>query len=136
MSRFALQCVNALLASVTIVVAGASILGGAGSPVYGGEVGEVPAALDSNLRFMGGMGLGLGGILVWITPAIERHGLLFRGAWLCAFLGGIGRVVSWHVAGAPPLAMMVFTVIELPLVPVLIYWQWRVAQGGKGSNGA
>ena len=97
------------------------------SPVY--QPDSVPAlpALDSNLRFMGGMGLGLGLVLIWITPRIEAHAIVFRTVWICAFLGGLGRLASAAIIGAPPLPMLLFALIEVPLVPVLIYWQHRVA---------
>ncbi len=127
MSRRLLQTVNLVLGLATIALASMSLAFGAASPVYSDAgIPNVPV-LDSNLRFFGGMGLGLGVILVWITPSIERRTLLFRAVWVCALLGGIGRLVSWAAVGAPPLPMIVFTLIEVPLVPVLLYWQHRVA---------
>lgn len=104
-----------------------TLLWGAESPIY--AAAEIPrvAALDSNLRFFGGMGLGLGLGLLWITPTIERRTALFRLIWLCALLGGLGRLLSMAIVGPPPLAMIVFTAIEIPLVPVLLCWQNRVA---------
>ena len=84
-----------------------SIVFGASSPVYGSAAIPDLPALDSNLRFMGGMGLGLGLALVWITPTIERHTTVFRLVWICALLGGIGRLISVGVAGVTPLPMIV-----------------------------
>ncbi len=127
MSRRLLQTVNLALALLTIFLAGNSLIFGSGSPIY--EPGSVPSlpALDSNLRFMGGMGLGLALALIWITPSIEKHTLLFRVVWICALLGGIGRIASAVLVGQPPLPMIAFAVIEVPLVPAMIYWQHRVA---------
>jgi len=127
MSRRALQLVNSVLALATIWLGGLSVLYGVDSPVYGSA--SVPAipALDSNLRFMGGLGVGLGLALLWITPGIERHGSVFRIIWLCALLGGIGRLLSAGVSGLPPMPMMVFAAVEVAGVPALIYWQTRVA---------
>ena len=128
MARRALQVVNVALALLTIVLAANSLLFGVSSPIYAGSaIPEIPA-LDSNLRFLGGLGIGLGLALVWITPKIERHTTTFRILWLCALLGGIGRLVSAAVVGQPPLAMLSFAVIEVPLVPILLYWQHRVAR--------
>ena len=134
MSRRALQAVNLTLALATIWVAGLSLLFGASSPVYGGVAIPSLAALDSNLRFMGGVGVGLGLALVWITPTIERSTLVFRVVWLCALLGGIGRLISFGIVGVPPLPMLLFAVIEVFGVPALIYWQTLVARRALHST--
>ena len=126
MSRTALQVVNVTLAILTVFVGGASLLLGADSPIYRDELPVLPA-LDSNLRFLGGLGVGLGVALLWITPAIEKHMTIFRILWLCALAGGIGRVISAIVVGLPPAPVLAFTAIEVPGVPVLIYWQAKVA---------
>jgi hypothetical protein len=118
--------VNVVLALLTIAAAGASLMMGMASPIYGNGSADLVPALDSNLRFLGGLGLGLGLTLLWITPSIERQGTLFRVVWGCAFLGGAGRIVSWLTVGAPPLPMLLFALIEVCIIPGLIYWQWRV----------
>lgn len=127
MSRTALQIVNGIFALLTMVMGGASLLLGAESPVYPDELAVVPT-LDSNLRFMGGLGVGLGAVLLWISPAIEKHTSLFRAIWLCALVGGIGRIVSLVEVGMPATPILLFTVIEVPGVPLLIFWQTRVAR--------
>ena len=128
MSRRILQIVNLLLALMTAWLAGMSLVFGVDSPIYGqAEIPDI-AALDSNLRFMGGLGLGLALALVWITPRIELHTTVFRLVWMCALLGGIGRLYSVQISGLPPIPMLVFAMIEVPGVPALIYWQSRVSR--------
>ena len=131
MSKTLLQTVNVVVALLTIALAGMSLALGTNSPVYAGADLPTLPALDSNLRFFGGMGLGLGLVLLWITPSIERRTALFRAVWVCALLGGVGRLVSMVVVGQPPVPMIVFTVIEVPLVPVLLVWQARLASGAR-----
>ena len=128
MSRRLLQVVNLALALLTVFLAGNSLVFGTGSPIY--EPGLVPdlPSLDSNLRFMGGLGVGLGLALIWITPKIEVHTTIFRLIWICALLGGIGRMISAVVVGEPPSPMILFAVIEVPLVPALIYWQHTISK--------
>ena len=126
LSRTALQIVNVILAILTVFLGGASLFLGVESPVYPDDLMKVPS-LDSNLRFLGGLGVGLGLTLLWLTPSIERRTVLFRAIWLCALAGGIGRLISAAVVGLPPTPMIVFTAIEVPAVPLLIYWQYRVA---------
>jgi uncharacterized protein YjeT (DUF2065 family) len=128
MSKRLLQFINALIAIMTIVLASMSLLFGVNSPVYNEAINTEIPALDSNLRFFGGLGLGIGLVLLWITPRIEKRTIIFRALWICAFLGGIGRIVSMFTIGFPPKPMIIFTFIEVPLVPILIYWQWRVSQ--------
>ena len=126
MSRRLLQITNAVFALLTITLAGTSLLLGVDNPIYLVALPLDPS-LDSNLRFMGGMGLGLGLALLWILPTIESQAALFRLIWLCAFLGGLGRLISTLAIGAPQAAMLVFAVIEVIAAPLLIYWQMRVA---------
>lgn len=131
MSRTMLQVVNGVIAVLTIALAAMSLLFGGNSPIYG-EV-EIPAlpTLDSNLRFFGGLGAGIGIMLLWITPRIEEYTFVFRGLWLTALLGGIGRVISMVAVGMPSLPMVIFTAIEVPLVPILIYWHNQVSQASR-----
>lgn len=128
MSRRLLQIINAFIALLTIVLATMSLLFGVNSPIYeAANIPEIPV-LDSNLRFFGGLGLGIGLALLWLTPTIEKKTVLFRSLWICALFGGIGRIISMFIVGFPPTPMIVFTLIEVPLVPILIYWQWKVSQ--------
>jgi uncharacterized protein DUF4345 len=54
--------------------------------------------LDSNLRFFGGIWLGLGLAMLWLVPSIAQQGVLFR------------------------------ALLELVGSPLFIYWQYRIAQ--------
>jgi hypothetical protein len=109
-----------------------SLILGVESPVYPDDLMSFPS-LDSNLRFMGGLGIGLGLTLLWITPSIEKHTVLYRALWLCALAGGIGRFISAIVIGLPEIPMIVFAAIEVPGVPLLIYWQYKVASAAFGD---
>lgn len=113
---------------MTVALATMQLAFGTKSPVYAGVDLPDHPILDSNLRFFGGMGLGLGLILLFIVPTIERHTTLFRAVWFCALLGGIGRAVSMAVVGMPPTMLIWFTVIEIPFVPILIWWQKQVSK--------
>lgn len=117
-----------VLGLLTVVLAGNSLITGIHNPLYGSmPIPELPN-LDSNLRFMGGMGLGLGLILLWIVPTIERQTVLFRAVWICAFLGGIGRIISIFAVGPAAPAVTAFTIIEVIAVPFFLYWQSTVAR--------
>ena len=126
MSRRLLQITTGLLALVPILTGIITMLG-TGDPLYAStDIPTVPV-LDSNLRFFGGVWLGLGIALLWLVPRIESEGALFRAIWVAIFLGGIGRALSFLLIDAPPLAFIGFTALELVGAPLFIYWQYRVA---------
>ena len=127
MSRKALQLLNALVGLFTVALAGMQLALGVNSPIYDslGLPGAPP--LDSNLRFFGGMGLGLGLLLLWVVPRVERQTVLYRVFWYCAFLGGIGRVISIAAVGWPRPLVIGITALEVVGAPVFLYWQSRVA---------
>jgi hypothetical protein len=69
MSRLVLQICTALLALIPIATGIVSMLGP-----------EAPV-LHSNLRFFGGVWLGIRLAMLWLVPSIERQGTLFRALW-------------------------------------------------------
>ncbi len=127
MSRVLLQICTAVLALVPIST-GIITMRGVRDPLYRPlHLPEVPV-LDSNLRFLGGVWLGVGLALLWTVPAIEQQGTLFRWLWGAVFLGGVGRLLSWLIIGAPPPSYIGFLLLEIVGAPLFIYWQSRVAQ--------
>jgi hypothetical protein len=127
MNRLILQIVTGFLGLTTLVLGSMQLVLGVNSPIYASaDLPNFPM-LDSNLRFFGGMGIGLGLVLLWLIPTIERQAPLFRLAWGCAFLGGVGRLISVAIVGAPSSLLVVFTWIEVVGAPLLIYWQHRIA---------
>ncbi|KAA3608747.1 MAG: DUF4345 domain-containing protein [Planctomycetota bacterium] len=133
MSRTWLQIINGLLAILTLALGASSMAFGAKSPIYASaEIPSLPV-LDSNLRFFGGMGVGLALALLWILPTIEQRTVIFRVIWLAAFIGGLGRILSFFLVGSPPLPLLVFTVLEVPAVPLLLYWQSQVAKAKRSA---
>lgn len=134
MSRLILQIVNGTMGLSTAFLGTLQMSLGIHSPLYAAADLPIFPALDSNLRFFGGMGLGLGLILIWITPSIEKQGLLFRAVWICAFLGGIGRLISILSLGRPSGMLMAFTIIEILGTPLLIFWQYHLSTNAIDSN--
>jgi hypothetical protein len=127
MSRFPLQVCTAILALIPIGTGIVTLLG-IRDPIYR-PLGLPPAPiLDSNLRFFGGIWLGLGLAMLWLVPSIEHQGVLFRVLWGAVFLGGVGRLLSWIRIGAPPGPFIGFTLLELVGAPLFIFWQYRIAQ--------
>lgn len=133
MSKRLLQTVNVVLALWILFRAGLTVLEGTDNPLYGtSSVPDIPA-LDSNLRFLGGIGVAMALLLLWITPRIAERTVAFRVVWICRLFGGVGRLVSVAVVGAPPIPMLVFTVSEVVFIPFLLYWQSTLSRKQDGG---
>ncbi|QPF82720.1 DUF4345 domain-containing protein [Bradyrhizobium genosp. L] len=126
MGRRPLQIASALLALVPIVTGLITMLG-ISDPLYASSGVPALPVLDSNLRFFGGVWLGLGLALLWLVPRIESETVLFRVIWGGIFVGGFGRLLSILVVGAPPIPFIGFTALELIGAPLFVWWQHRVA---------
>jgi len=127
MGKRLLQITTALLGLVPLLTGIITMLG-VHDPLY--SAGGIPAlpVLDSNLRFFGGVWLGLGIAILWLVPRIETETVLFRAIWGAIFLGGAGRLLSILLVGTPPIPFVGFTALELIGAPLFIYWQHRVAE--------
>ncbi|NLS74626.1 DUF4345 domain-containing protein [Bradyrhizobium brasilense] len=130
MGRRPLQIATALLALVPILTGIITMLG-VSDPLYASAGVPALPVLDSNLRFFGGVWLGLGLALLWLVPRIESESVLFRVVWGGIFLGGIGRLLSMLMVGLPPLPFVGFTALEVVGAPLFVYWQHLVAKAGR-----
>ncbi|WP_338827887.1 DUF4345 domain-containing protein [Bradyrhizobium sp. 27S5] len=126
MGRRGLQIATGLLALVPILTGIITMLG-VSDPLYASSGVPALPVLDSNLRFFGGVWLGLGLALIWLVPRIESESVLFRVVWGGIFLGGVGRLLSIVMVGAPPIPFIGFTALELIGAPLFVYWQHLVA---------
>ncbi|MCP1843365.1 uncharacterized protein YjeT (DUF2065 family) [Bradyrhizobium sp. USDA 4524] len=130
MGRRPLQIATALLALVPILTGIITMLG-VSDPLYASAGVPALPVLDSNLRFFGGVWLGLGLALLWLVPRIESESVLFRVVWGGIFLGGIGRLLSMLMVGLPPLPFVGFTALEVIGAPLFVYWQHLVAKAAR-----
>jgi hypothetical protein len=125
-SRQGLQIVTAVLAVIPVVT-GLIGLSGLHDPLYSRSGVIQDVLLDSNLRFLSGVWLGLGLALFWLIPQIEKQTVLFRVIWGAIFLGGIGRCLSMFLFAVPPPPFIAFTILEVIGAPFFILWQRQVA---------
>jgi hypothetical protein len=125
MSLRRLQIATALLGAVPVLTGLIGMLG-LSDPLYATLNLPRDATLDSNMRFFGGVWLGLGLSVWWLVPRIASETALFRAVWLMIFLGGVGRLVSLLVIGLPMLPFVGFTVLEIVGAPLFAWWQRAV----------
>jgi len=127
MSKRALQIVTAILGTIPTATGAIGLLG-LRDPLYV-HFGVVPnVALDSNLRFLSGVWLGVGLTVFGVIPRIERHGFTFRALWGMIFLGGVGRLISLLDAGPPPLPFFGVLALEIVGAPLFVLWQRKIAR--------
>ena len=126
-NKRALQIVSALMGTVPIVTGLVQMMG-IHDPLYASLNLPADATLDSNMRFLAGVWLGLGLASWWLVPRISEQTVLFRVLWLMIFLGGIGRLVSMASVGLPLTPFIAFTALEIVGAPLFVYWQHRVVQ--------
>jgi hypothetical protein len=127
MNKRPLQIVSALMGAVPVITGIVQMMG-IHDPLYASLQLPEDAMLDSNMRFLAGVWLGLGLASWWLVPRIAQETMLFRFLWLMIFLGGIGRLVSMASVGMPLTPFIGFTALEVLGAPLFVYWQHRVAQ--------
>lgn len=126
MHKRPLQIATAILGAVPVLTGAVGMMG-LSDPLYASAAIPAQALLDSNLRFLSGIWLGLGLAVFWLVPRIEQQTVLYRLLWGMIFIGGIGRLLSMVFAGLPPLPFIGFTVLEIVGAPIFVLWQARVA---------
>jgi hypothetical protein len=135
MNKRVLQTVLAILGLIPILTGGLDLILGArslrvvGSSMPLDTLNDV--VLDSEIRFLAAIWLGVGIILYWIIPSIDRQTTLFRLLMGGIFLGGIGRISSAALVGIPPVQFIVVIVLELVGVPILVLWQLALSRSNR-----
>ena len=81
---------------------------------------EASATVDSEMRFYSSLWFSYGLLLIWIASGIVQRQQFVPIVAVIFFAGGLGRVLSFWLAGAPHPAFIVLIVIEL-VYPVLLF---------------
>lgn len=92
------------------------------------DPGQAPPDLLSHYRYLSGLFLGLGFVLLSCVPRIGARTARFR--WACGAIiaGGLSRALGLVLGDAPSLAHHIALGAELGFVPLLLLWQARVAR--------
>jgi hypothetical protein len=122
--RAFLQLAVGLACLVPLAAGGAGVLDSAA--MVKGVEHPLPIDLDSHFRYLSGLLLGIGLAFAACIPTIERRGAAFRLLTFLAVVGGLARLGSLLVAGAPGTGHLFGLAMELGVVPALALWQARV----------
>jgi hypothetical protein len=128
--RWAFRVVVAIAGLVPVSAGLAGIITGAGFLDASGP------ALDSHVRYLSGLLLGLG-LAFWATLGRpEVHGGAYRLLTAIVFLGGLARLYGVLSGDAPPATMLLGLVMELGVTPALCLWQARLARQSRVETSA
>jgi hypothetical protein len=94
----------------------------------GMDPGQAPPDLLSHYRYLSGLFVGLGLVLLSCVPRIEARTSRFRWAGAAIIIGGLARTFGLVAGDAPSAAHQIALAAELGVVPLLILWQARVAR--------
>ncbi|HTV68261.1 MAG TPA: DUF4345 domain-containing protein [Rhizobiaceae bacterium] len=119
-----LQTIVGFAAFTPVVTGLAGLLNG---PSFLG-VEAWPVDLDSHFRFYSGIFLAIGIAWYCCIPDIERKTQRFRLLAALTFCGGLGRLLSLIMVGAPSVGHLLGLGMELASVPLLVLWQARIAR--------
>jgi hypothetical protein len=125
--RRALQIVVAVASSIPICAGAAGVLLG---PAMVDAAGA-PIAADSHYRYLSGLLLAIGIAFATMIPRIETRTARFRLLTAIVVAGGLGRLLSLLLRGAPDAPMLAALVMELVATPALAIWQGRIANQAR-----
>lgn len=125
-SRKLLQISLGICALVPIFT---GLLGMAGNnnPIYLEAERPVGLLLDSYLRFLNGLSVGIGVCTLFIIPDIKRRSAELRMICFAIFVGAIGRFLSVASYGFAPFPYNIFPFLEVALPPLFVFWQSKIA---------
>jgi hypothetical protein len=101
---------------------------GIDNPIYAADPLPVNVLLDSNLRFLNGLSVGLGLALYCIIPTITSQKIPLRIICGILFVGALGRLCSMVFLGLPPMPMPFFALVEVLTPPLMVLWQKKIAR--------
>jgi len=84
--------------------------------------------LDSQNRFYGTAFMLYGVLLSLGARDLSRHAAMLQCCFWCFFAGGLARLVSWALHGAPSPMVVALLVTELLLPPLLSVWLSHTAR--------
>ena len=90
-----------------------------------------PPDLDSHMRYLSGLLLGIGIAFLACAARIETRGPAFRLLGVIVIAGGLSRALSLATVGAPGWEHRLALGMELVVMPLLLLWQARIARRAR-----
>ena len=128
--RLALQIATGVSATLPIVLGLNGMFRG---PAVLAKAFAYPAVVDSHFRYLSGLPVGMGILLLRSLPNIDQDGSDLRRVSLLVFIGGLGRLWGLITVGYDPRTMMI-TLSELLVFPLIYAWQNRLQRNNTRSH--
>lgn len=124
----AFRIVTLLVGLVPLFLGGTGMLAGASAMVTEPELSALPAinALDSQYRYLAGVYVAVGLMILWSAGDVKGRAALMRFAMLGWFIGGCARGLSWMTVGEPADWQVSGMGIELVVPVVILLWQAKL----------
>jgi Domain of unknown function (DUF4345) len=123
MTKRTLLIVLYVLGAVPVATSLLAIIGG---PAVAPGGAPTVNSIDSEYRFVNTFWLAAGLILWWSLRKAAERAMVTRVILTIAAVGGIPRLVSLLVVGPPHPVFIGTLVLELVIVPLVIWWHSRV----------
>ncbi|MEO0439497.1 MAG: DUF4345 domain-containing protein [Pseudomonadota bacterium] len=124
------RIITMLIGLVPLFLGGTGVLMGAQAMVPEPELYSLPAinALDSQYRYLAGVYIAVGLMILWSAGDVKGRASLLRFAMLGWFIGGCARALSWLTVGEPADWQVSGMIVELVVPVVIMLWQSRLVR--------
>lgn len=137
---FSLLGLAALAIGVMIFVLGPSVTAGVFATILGAIAQTPPDVdglagpnIDSEMRFYSVLWIAYGALAIWVSRSVTSRVIWLRLMLVVFLLGGVGRVISHVLVGAPHLLFSVLMWIELVLPTIMIGLSYALPRRAKGE---
>ncbi|SIO20074.1 protein of unknown function [Parasphingorhabdus marina DSM 22363] len=129
------RIVTVLIGLIPLYLGGTGMLFGAAAMVPEPELYSLPAinALDSQYRYLAGVYVAVGLMILWSAGDVKGRASLMRFAMLGWFIGGCARGLSWLTVGEPADWQVSGMIVELVVPVVILLWQQRIVRSQQNA---
>ena len=120
------RLLQAALLIVSLIPVSAGFAGVWSGPAFFDVIAS--ASADSHMRYLSGLLLGIGFVVWWIIPHVEKPSEAFAAITAIVFVGGLSRLWSLIHVGQANGVMTSALFVELGITPALYFWHRRVVR--------